>query len=111
MLVEKKPEVGSKYQILRSFNGHELRARVDSNKIKQVFWNLCDNALRAMPEGGTLTVGLEQLPFWLHIAFRNTRLGLDPNKLPKIFNLPQSNSTGAPRFPPLARPPHILRHN
>src|ERR1700737_4617564 len=52
MLVEKKPEVGSKYQIVRSFNGHELHARVDSNKIKQVFWNLCDTALRAMPEGG-----------------------------------------------------------
>src|SRR6267378_633124 len=65
-LIEKKPEVGSKYQIVRAFNGQELRARVDSNKIKQVFWNLCDNALRAMPEGGTLTVGIEERPFWLH---------------------------------------------
>src|SRR5258706_10119788 len=85
MLVEKKPEVCSKYQILRSFNGHELRARVDSNKIKQVFWNLCDNALRAMPEGGTLTVGLEERPFLLRIAFRDTGVGLNPKQRATIF--------------------------
>src|SRR5205807_9731945 len=59
-LVEKKPEVASKFQIVRAFNGQELRARVDANKIKQVFWNLCDNALRAMPAGGTLTVKLDR---------------------------------------------------
>jgi len=45
------------YRIVRSFNGHQVRARVDASKMKQVFWNLCDNALRAMPEGGTLTLG------------------------------------------------------
>ena len=94
MLVEKKPEIGSKYQIVRSFNGHELRARVDSNKIKQVFWNLCDNALRAMPEGGTLTVGLEERPFWLHIAFRDTGVGLNPKQRAKIFEPLQSNFEG-----------------
>jgi two-component system sensor histidine kinase PilS (NtrC family) len=94
MLVEKKPEVGSKYQIVRSFNGQELRARVDSNKIKQVFWNLCDNALRAMPQGGTLTVGLEQRPFWLHIAFRDTGVGLNPKQRAKIFEPLQSNFEG-----------------
>ncbi len=94
MLVEKKPEVGSKYQIVRAFNGHELRARVDSNKIKQVFWNLCDNALRAMPEGGTLTVGLEERPFWLHIAFRDTGVGLNPKQRAKIFEPLQSNFEG-----------------
>ena len=93
-LVEKKPDVGSKYQIVRSFNGHELRARVDSSKIKQVFWNLCDNALRAMPEGGTLTVGLDERPFWLQIIFRDTGVGLNPQQRAKIFEPLQSNFEG-----------------
>src|SRR2546422_463123 len=45
MLMEKKPEIGAKYRIQRAFNGHQMRARVDADKIKQVFCNLCDNAL------------------------------------------------------------------
>ena len=61
-LLEKKPEIENKYQIVRTYNGAELRARVDASKIKQVFWNLSDNALRAMPGGGTLSVGIELLP-------------------------------------------------
>ncbi len=94
MLMEKKPEIGSKYQIVRAFNGKELHARVDANKIKQVFWNLCDNALRAMPDGGTLTVKLEQRPFWLRIAFQDTGIGLDPRQRAKIFEPLQSGFEG-----------------
>jgi two-component system, NtrC family, sensor histidine kinase PilS len=93
-LIEKKPEIGSKYQILRSFNGHEIKARVDPNKIKQVFWNLCDNALRAMPDGGTLTVKLEGRPFWLRIAFQDTGVGLDAKQKAKIFEPLQSGFPG-----------------
>jgi len=52
MLMEKKPDVGTKYQIERAYNGKVLKARVDASKIKQVFWNLCDNALRARNELG-----------------------------------------------------------
>jgi two-component system sensor histidine kinase PilS (NtrC family) len=94
MLMEKKPEIGAKYQIVRAFNGHELLARVDANKIKQVFWNLCDNALRAMPDGGTLTVKLDQHPFWLRIAFRDTGIGLDAKQRAKIFEPLQSGFEG-----------------
>jgi len=93
-LLEKKPDVGSKYRIARNFNGKQLIARVDPNKIKQVFWNLCDNALRAMPDGGTLTVKLEERPFWLRIAFRDTGVGLDPKQKAKIFEPLQSNFEG-----------------
>jgi len=94
MLIEKTPELGTKYRITRAFNGQELRARVDAGKIKQVFWNLCDNALRAMPQGGTLTVRIEQQPFWLRIAFRDTGVGLDPKRRAKIFEPLQSGFEG-----------------
>jgi signal transduction histidine kinase len=67
---------------------------VDANKIKQVFWNLCDNALRAMPGGGTLTVKMEQLPFWLRIAFQDTGIGLDSRQKAKIFEPLQSGFEG-----------------
>jgi two-component system, NtrC family, sensor histidine kinase PilS len=94
VLMEKKPDVSSKYRIVRAFNGQAIRARVDADKIRQVFWNLCDNALRAMPEGGTLTVRLEDRPFWFRVAFRDTGIGLDPRQKAKIFEPLQSGFEG-----------------
>jgi two-component system sensor histidine kinase PilS (NtrC family) len=94
MLMEKKPEVGSKYHIERAYNGKVLKARVDGSKIKQVFWNLCENALRAMPDGGKLTVRLDVTPLWLRIAFRDTGIGLDAKQKLKIFEPLQSGFEG-----------------
>jgi two-component system, NtrC family, sensor histidine kinase PilS len=93
-LIEKKPEIGPNFRVVRFFNGQELRARVDAGKIKQVFWNLCDNALRAMPGGGTLTVRIEEKPFWLRIAFSDTGVGLDAKQRAKIFEPLQSEFEG-----------------
>jgi two-component system sensor histidine kinase PilS (NtrC family) len=94
LLMERKPEVVKNHQLVRVFNGKVAKSRVDPNKIKQVFWNLCENALRAMPEGGTLTVGMEDQDNWLRIWFRDTGVGVDPRHRAKIFEPLQSNFEG-----------------
>src|SRR6516225_5853176 len=71
-LLERLPQWQGKYRVERIFTAMPVRVRADCNRIKQVFWNLCDNALRAMPEGGILTVKLETVPFWVRIRFRDT---------------------------------------
>jgi two-component system sensor histidine kinase PilS (NtrC family) len=94
LLMERKPDLVKNVQLVRAFNGQPSRARVDPNKIKQVFWNLADNAIRAMPKGGTLTVGIEHVPAWLRIFFRDTGVGLEPGQRAKIFEPLQSNFEG-----------------
>src|SRR2546422_1199247 len=93
-LLERHPGLNGKCRIERVFAARPVRVRVDANRIKQVFWNLCDNALRAMPAGGTLTVGLELAPFWVRIRFRDTGVGLDSKQRLKIFEPLQSSFPG-----------------
>ena len=93
-LIEKHPQLEGKYRIESDLAMGPVRARVDGNRIKQVFWNLADNAFRAMPEGGTLTVRLETAPFWVRIRFRDTGVGIDPARRAKLFEPLQSGFTG-----------------
>jgi len=93
-LLERHPQMRDKYRIDRAFTRTPVRVRVDGNRMKQVFWNLCDNALRAMPEGGTLTVRLETVPFWVRIRFRDTGVGIDPSQRAGLFEPLQSSFAG-----------------
>jgi two-component system, NtrC family, sensor histidine kinase PilS len=94
VLIERDVGARGKYQINRHFAGRNLRARVDRDALKQVFWNLCNNALRAMPEGGLLSVGIEADVASVRISIRDTGIGLDATHASRLFEPFQSGFTG-----------------
>ncbi len=66
----------------------------DGDKLKQVFWNVCENAVRAMKGGGTLTVSVEALGEDWQVGFTDTGAGMTPQQIEKIFEPFQSNFEG-----------------
>ena len=93
-LIENRPTRGTAYRLVRSFETREALAMVDSDRLKQVFWNLCDNAFRAMPEGGTLKVMLRARGANWVLSFRDSGVGIRPEQVEKIFEPFQSTFEG-----------------
>jgi len=87
--------VGIKIQ--RSFPKSGAWVLADGDKLKQVFWNFSENAVRAIKttgKGGTLTVSLaERGPDW-EMSFADTGPGINPQQSEKIFEPFQSNFEG-----------------
>jgi two-component system, NtrC family, sensor histidine kinase PilS len=83
--------------IERRFPAGQAWAIADGDKIKQVFWNFCENAVRAMkgaPGGGALTVAIESLGEDWQVGFTDTGAGMSPQQIEKIFEPFQSNFEG-----------------
>ena len=64
----------------------EGRTRGDPDQLKQVFLNLCMNALQAMPEGGRLSVGLVRSDHTLRVSVADTGPGIPAEDLDLVFD-------------------------
>jgi two-component system sensor histidine kinase PilS (NtrC family) len=80
--------------IERNFKVREALTLADGDKIKQVFWNFCQNAEKAMKDGGTLTVSLEIVGDDWQVSFADTGHGMSPQQTEKIFEPFQSGFEG-----------------
>jgi signal transduction histidine kinase len=72
--------------IREEYNGSPVIVNMDPNEMKQVFINIINNALQAMPQGGDLRIRLN--PVEEHeamIEFADTGVGISPENLQKIF--------------------------
>jgi two-component system sensor histidine kinase PilS (NtrC family) len=76
------------------FDVREAWTLADGDKIKQVFWNFGENAVRAMRSGGTLKVAIERLKDDWQVSFADTGTGMTPQQTEKIFEPFQSNFEG-----------------
>ncbi len=94
-LIASPSKTGSKkISLVRQYATADAFATVDGDRLKQVFWNLCENAVRAMPEGGVLTVSLTGKEQTWAICFSDTGSGMDAQLLEKIFEPFQSRFEG-----------------
>jgi two-component system, NtrC family, sensor histidine kinase PilS len=81
-------------RIVRKVDTDSALVLADGDKIKQVFWNFCQNALRAMKDTGTLTVGVVSEGEDWEVSFADTGEGMSPQQTEKIFEPFQSQFEG-----------------
>ena len=67
-----------KVKVEMQFDGQLPLVMIDQERIKQAILNLCQNAVEAMPDGGTLTVGGLQHGNDIVITVRDSGTGIAP---------------------------------
>ena len=87
-LIRNSPEISKRHQIECNVDSkHSWYCQGDPDLLKQVYWNLCGNAVKAMPDGGRLSIELEDVPEGsVKISFRDTRHRLDARRAGEDFS-------------------------
>jgi two-component system, OmpR family, heavy metal sensor histidine kinase CusS len=63
-----------------------LRVRGEEARLRQVFFNLLDNAIKYTPAGGTVAVGLGRVDGDVVVTVRDTGIGIPAEHLPRVFD-------------------------
>ncbi|MHB8655442.1 MAG: two-component system sensor histidine kinase NtrB [Terriglobia bacterium] len=98
LLLQNHPLFTPSHQVKRKLPSHSVLAWADPDKVRQVFWNICDNSLKAMPRGGTLTAEIqEEGSQKVEVLLSDTGIGFSKSQLDKLFEPFQpgfTNGTG-----------------
>ena len=86
-LLRHSAEVSADHSLELELNPSSVRIEADPDQVSQIFWNLARNALRAMPDGGTLAV-VGQLVETnnYRISFTDTGRGMDEEERARLFH-------------------------
>jgi len=101
-LLTHSPPFHDGIHVIRPQPYEEIKAMIDSDQMKQVFWNLLINAAQAMSNGGNIRVRIEKektrfgagnVPWiflskgkeWIRISIADSGQGISPEEKEKIF--------------------------
>jgi two-component system sensor histidine kinase PilS (NtrC family) len=84
-LLANSAELRKDHEIRREINPPSFTILGDSDQIRQVFWNISLNAIRAMPSGGTLTVRAELADATYRIIFADSGRGMSEGDQRRLF--------------------------
>jgi two-component system, NtrC family, sensor histidine kinase PilS len=84
-LLENSDEMRPHHRVVTEFRPETIVLRLDVNRMKQVFWNLARNALKAMPEAGTLTVRAVRGEGQVVVSFGDSGIGMSEREIATNF--------------------------
>jgi two-component system sensor histidine kinase PilS (NtrC family) len=94
-LLRNSPELLPEHLIKEEYPSEPVYYQGDPNQIRQIFWNLSRNAIKAMPRGGELRVALDARPKRdVTIAFSDTGEGMSREQRERLFEPFNSSSGG-----------------
>jgi len=94
-LLENSPSIRNRHTMVLNLEAQEIFVSGNTNQLQQVFWNLSQNAIRAMPGGGMLTVAARATnDGGGEVEFRDTGIGMTREEMDRLFQPFQSGFSG-----------------
>ncbi|HEX9943191.1 MAG TPA: ATP-binding protein [Thermoanaerobaculia bacterium] len=89
-LLKNSEEVTERHRLEVVLDPPSARLFADPDQVSQIFWNLARNALRAMPDGGTLRVAGRLAGDWYRLQVVDTGHGMTEEQRTNLFHPFQS---------------------
>jgi len=86
ILLKRSGELDEAYRLEGNYRNSRLKCFGNRDQFKQIYWNLLKNAIKAMPEGGVLTIDFVQKgQKVIEMRFKDTGFGMNGEELENIF--------------------------
>lgn len=84
-MIRASGELNGRVRVAGGYLGSDLRFFGNPGQFKQIFWNIVKNAVKAMPEGGTLTIDFETDRREVRMRFADSGVGMTEEDRKHLF--------------------------
>jgi two-component system, NtrC family, sensor histidine kinase PilS len=85
-LLRNNPEIRDTHSVRLNIEAQSVKILGSADQLNQVFWNLSQNAIRAMPNGGELMISLRKAPEGTgEICFQDNGIGMSEEEKERVF--------------------------